>query len=49
MIPGDSAVETVITSGLFSTLSIYNTLLIGRAPYPSFSVAVRYPLFYSFV
>ena len=30
MIPGDSAVETVITSGLFSTLNIYNTLLIGR-------------------
>jgi YggT family protein len=23
-------VETVITSGLFSTLNIYNTLLIGR-------------------
>jgi len=30
MIPGDSAVESVITSGLFSTLNIYNTLLIGR-------------------
>ena len=30
MIPGDSAVEQVITSGLFSTLNIYNTLLIGR-------------------
>ena len=30
MIPGDSAVETVITSGIFSTLNIYNTLLIGR-------------------
>ena len=46
MIPGDSAVETVITSGLFSTLNIYNTLLIGRLiltvrrhgthPYPTF-------------
>ena len=30
MIPGDSAVESVITSGIFSTLNIYNTLLIGR-------------------
>ena len=30
MIPGDSAVEVVITSGIFSTLNIYNTLLIGR-------------------
>ena len=30
MIPGDSVAESVITSGLFSTLSIYNTLLIGR-------------------
>ena len=30
MIPGDSAVEAVITSGIFSTLNIYNTLLIGR-------------------
>lgn len=30
MIPGDSAVESVITSGIFSTLNIYNTLIIGR-------------------
>ena len=30
MIPGDSAVESVITSGIYSTLNIYNTLLIGR-------------------
>jgi hypothetical protein len=30
MIPGDSAVESVITSGLFTTLNLYNALLIGR-------------------
>lgn len=30
MIPGDSVAEQVITSGLFSSLNIYNTLLIGR-------------------
>ena len=28
MIPGDSAVESVITSGIFSTLNIYNLSLI---------------------
>ena len=51
MIPGDSAVETVITSGLFSTLNIYNTLLIGRLiltvrrhgthPYPTRRASAR--------
>ena len=44
--PGARAVVDVITSGLFSTLNIYNTLLIGRLiltvrrhgthPYPTF-------------
>eukprot|EP00238_Polyblepharides_amylifera_P003657 CAMPEP_0196582270 /NCGR_PEP_ID=MMETSP1081-20130531/38407_1 /TAXON_ID=36882 /ORGANISM="Pyramimonas amylifera, Strain CCMP720" /LENGTH=215 /DNA_ID=CAMNT_0041902793 /DNA_START=76 /DNA_END=723 /DNA_ORIENTATION=- len=30
MIPGDSAVEAVVTAGLYNTLNIYNTLIIGR-------------------
>mmetsp|Transcript_2978 Transcript_2978/g.7349 ORF Transcript_2978/g.7349 Transcript_2978/m.7349 type:complete len:228 (+) Transcript_2978:131-814(+) len=30
IIPGDSVVEGVITSGISSTLSLYNTALIGR-------------------
>ncbi|KAL3695096.1 hypothetical protein R1sor_008747 [Riccia sorocarpa] len=30
IIPGDSVVEVVITSGIFSFLNIYNTLLITR-------------------
>ena len=47
MIPGDSAVELVITSGLFSTLNIYNTLLIGRLIltwFPNPPQAIVYPL-----
>mmetsp|Transcript_17008 Transcript_17008/g.27287 ORF Transcript_17008/g.27287 Transcript_17008/m.27287 type:complete len:231 (-) Transcript_17008:136-828(-) len=47
MIPGDSAVETVITSGLYSTLNIYNTLLIGRLIltwFPNPPRAIVYPL-----
>lgn len=30
IIPGDSAVEQVVTLGIFNFLNIYNTLLIGR-------------------
>ena len=47
MIPGDSAVELVITSGLLSTLNIYNTLLIGRLIltwFPNQPQAIVYPL-----
>ena len=47
MIPGYSAVELVITSGLFSTLNIYNTLLIGRLIltwFPNPPQAIVYPL-----
>ena len=47
MIPGDSAVEVVLTSGLFSTLNIYNTLLIGRLIctwFPGTPQQIVYPL-----
>jgi len=47
MIPGDSAVEVVLTSGLFSTLNIYNTLLIGRLIvtwFPAAPQQIVYPL-----
>jgi len=47
MIPGDSAVESVITSGIFSTLNIYNTLIIGRLIltwFPNPPRQIMYPL-----
>lgn len=47
MIPGDSVAESVITSGLFSTLNIYNTLLIGRLIltwFPNPPSQIVYPL-----
>ncbi len=47
MIPGDSAVEVVLTSGLFSTLNIYNSLLIGRLIctwFPGTPQQIVYPL-----
>lgn len=47
MIPGDSVAEQVITSGLFSTLNIYNTLLIGRLIltwFPNPPSQIVYPL-----
>jgi YggT family protein len=47
MIPGDSVVESVITSGLYSTLNIYNTLLIGRLIltwFPNPPRQIMYPL-----
>jgi len=47
MIPGDSAVEVVLTSGLFSTLKIYNNLLIGRLIvtwFPAAPQQIVYPL-----